>query len=351
MRKYLLFPMMVLMMAACKEGDQQTVVKTVKTVKPENLGMVMDKQFAGVVKEAHTVSVGFKTGGQIERILVKEGDYVRQGQVIAVLDRKDYQLGVDASQIQYNQLNDEVARLKVLHDAKSVSGNDYEKALAGLQQVGVQLQSNKNKLDYCTLRSPSAGYVQNRNYEVGEMVQAGAPIVDLIDTNGMEVEADIPTIVYMHRETLSDFTCVSALNQEKLYQLTLKSIVPKANNSQLYTMRLGFRNGAAGLTAGMNVNVGMNMTIRTDLKNLMVLPVSALFRDGGKSYVWVVKKDSTVERREVDINSFNQYGKIIIKGGLKVDETVVSAGVHHLQPGQQVQILDESSKTNVGGML
>lgn len=351
MKKYLLLSLLALVMTACKDGGQQTVVKTVKTVKPETLGMVMDKQFAGVVKEAHSVSVGFKTGGQIARILVNEGDYVRQGQVIAVLDKKDYQLGVDASQIQYRQLYDEVARLKVLHDAKSVSGNDYEKALAGLQQVGVQLQSNKNKLDYCTLRSPSAGYVQHRNYEVGEMVQAGAPIVDLIDTNGMEVETDIPTIVYMHRETLSHFTCVSALKPEQSYQLALKSIVPKANNSQLYTMRLGFKNGASGLTAGMNVNVSMNMTIRTDLKNLIVLPVNTIFMESGKNYVWVVTKNNKVERRQVDINSFNQYGKIIVKGGLNGNETVVSAGVHHLQQGQQVRILDDSSKTNVGDVL
>ena len=128
MKINVVLPLALLLLASCSEAGKQETVKTVKVVKPEPLGMVMDKQFSGVVKEAHEISVGFKTGGQIERVLVKEGDYIHQGQVVAVLDKKDYKLGVEASQIQYDQLNAEVARLKVLHEAKSVSGNDYEKA-------------------------------------------------------------------------------------------------------------------------------------------------------------------------------------------------------------------------------
>lgn len=351
MKKYLYIALIALCVASCKDAPQASMVKTVKVIKPEALGMVMDKQFSGVVKEAREISAGFKTGGQIARILVKEGDYVRKGQVIAVLDMSDYRLGVEASQIQYDQLKAEVERLKVLAKAKSVSGNDYDKAVAGLRQVGVKLQSDKNQLSYCTLHSPASGYVQQRNNEVGEMVQAGSPIVSLLDVNGMEVEVDIPAILYVHRNALSDFRCVSSLNPDQSYPLSLVSITPKANNTQLYTMKLAFAHGAKGLTSGMNVNVSMNMSIKTPLTNLITLPVNALFKEHGKNYVWIVNKNNTVERREVEINSFNQYGKIIIKGGLQGDETIVKAGVHHLSDHQKVQILDESSKTNVGDML
>lgn len=351
MKKYLYIALLALCVVACKDAPQEQAVKTVKVVKPEALGMMMDKQFSGVVKEAREISVGFKTGGQIARIMVKEGDYVKKGQVIAQLDMSDYRLGVEASQIQYDQLKAEVERLKVLAKAKSVSGNDYDKAVAGLRQVGVKLQSDKNQLSYCTLRSPSNGYVQQRNNEVGEMVQAGSPVVSLLDVNGMEVEVDIPAILYVHRNALSDFRCVTALEPGTVYPLSLVSITPKANNTQLYTMKLALAHGAKGLTSGMNVNVSMNMSIKTPLPNLITLPVNALFKEQGKSYVWVVGKDSTVERREVIINSFNQYGKVIIKSGLRGDETVVKAGVHHLTDHQKVQVLDESSTTNVGDML
>ena len=128
----------------------------------------------GIVREAHTISLGFKTAGQIERICVKEGDYVRRGQLLAELDNADYRLGVEALQIQYDQLEDEVGRTKQLFDRKSISANDYEKAVAGLRQLGVQLQVNKNKLDYTKLYAPTDGYVQSVNFSPAEMVDAGS---------------------------------------------------------------------------------------------------------------------------------------------------------------------------------
>ena len=136
---------------------------------------------SGIVREAHTISLGFKTAGQIERIHVREGDYVRQGQLLAELDDADYRLGVEALQIQYDQLEDEVERTKRLFDQKSVSVNDYEKAVAGLRQLGVQLQVNKNKLDYTKLYAPIDGYVQSVNFSPAEMVDAGTALFTLLD--------------------------------------------------------------------------------------------------------------------------------------------------------------------------
>ena len=71
----------------------------------------------------------------------------------------------------------------------------------------------------------------------------------------------------------------------------------------------------------------------------------------GKNYVWLVEKDNTVLRKQVSVGSFNQDGKVVIKGGLYGNETVVCAGVHHLTERQKVRILNAASKTNVGDIL
>lgn len=85
------------------------------------------QNFSGVVQESHNIGLGFKTAGQIEKIYVKEGDYVKKGQLIAQLDHTDYQLGVQALEIQCKQLEDEVKRTEALYRSKSISINDYEK--------------------------------------------------------------------------------------------------------------------------------------------------------------------------------------------------------------------------------
>lgn len=79
-----------------------------------------ERVYAGIVEEAHLVSLAFKTPGQIEKIFVKEGDYVKKGQLLAQLDDEDYKLGVEAVQIQYDQVKDEVGRAKRLCDCACV---------------------------------------------------------------------------------------------------------------------------------------------------------------------------------------------------------------------------------------
>ena len=139
----------VSMLTACGGNDRkpsEEKVRNVMTVLPQNRQESAVKNFSGVVKENSTVSLSFRTPGQITRVLVKEGQHVSQGQLVATLDTKDYQLQVDAAQTQYDQLKKEVERLTKLHDANSLASNDYEKATSGLEQLRIKLQNAKNQL-------------------------------------------------------------------------------------------------------------------------------------------------------------------------------------------------------------
>lgn len=144
--------------------SNEPYVQRVSLTRPELLGGETIRTFSGVVRAAHEVNLGFKTAGQIARIHVEEGDYVRRGELLAELDDADYRLAVEALQIQYDQLKDEVERTKQLFEQKSVSANDFEKASAGLRQLGVQLQANRNKLNYTKLYAPTDGYIQKVNF-------------------------------------------------------------------------------------------------------------------------------------------------------------------------------------------
>lgn len=345
-------PAMVLLLAACSTNKEEKFVRSVKLVQPVALSNVSHKSFSGMVKESQEISLGFKTGGQIEKILVKEGDFVRQGQTIATLDPEDYQLGVEAYQVQYDQLKEEVARMEKLYKANSLSGNDYEKALAGLKQIKVQLDMNKNKLEYTTLKAPVSGYIQNVNYEKAEMIQAGAAIVNLLDVSKIEVDVDIPASLYMQREKFSGFSCSSSLEPKVSYPLTLISINQKASSTQLYKMILSLPDSqSAKLTAGMNVAVNISLTNGKSSTNGYTLPVNSIFNEDGKSYVWVLGNDSTVCKREIKMEGINTEGKVIVTDGIEGSESVIKAGVHSLTDKEKVYVLPESDQTNVGGLF
>lgn len=346
---------MMVLVAGCiyscgnsSQGDSP--VHSVMLTTPVAMEGTIVKNYSGVVREAHIINLGFKTAGQIERIHVAEGDFVHKGQLLAELDDADYQLGVDALQIQYDQLKDEVGRTEQLYRQKSISANDYEKATAGLRQLGVQLQANKNKLKYTKLYAPTDGYIQAVNFSPAEMVDAGTALFTLLDVSRMEVESDIPVGEYQQRDRFIRYFCRVAGSEEEL-PMQLLSLTPKADGNQLYQLRLAFM-GQPGkqLTAGMNVEVGIVMA-DTAAATGFVVPLCAVFRDGDTSCVWVLGADSTLVKQQVLLDGNDAQGRAVIREGLTGNEQIIRAGVNMLQQGEKVHVIERPSKTNVGGLL
>lgn len=333
-------------------SHENSGIRSVVLTEPVLLESTHVINHSGIVREAHTISLGFKTAGQIECIHVREGDYVRQGQMLAELDATDYQLGVEALQIQYDQLEDEIARTKQLFDQKSISANDYEKAVAGLKQLGVELQANKNKLDYTKLYAPTDGYVQSVNFSPAEMVDAGTPLFTLLDVSHMEIVTDIPVGEYRQRDCFARFYCKVAGIEEE-FPMKLLSITPKADGNQLYQLRLIFTEQPdKRLTAGMNIEIGIVVADTTSITGFAV-PLCTVFQDndGNKPCVWVFKQDSTVSKQPVVLNGTDTEGRAIVIEGLTGKEHIVRAGVNVLREGEHVCVVEKTSKTNVGGLL
>lgn len=341
----------VILLSGCSGGRQEaSFVRSVYVTQPEALGGETTRTYSGIVRAAHEVSLGFKTAGQIAGIHVVEGDYVRRGQLLAELDDADYRLAVEALQIQYDQLQDEVKRTQRLFEQRSVSANDYEKARAGLRQLGVQLQANRNKLDYTKLYAPTDGYVQTVNFSPAEMVDAGTALFTLLDLSGMEVEVDIPAGEYLQRDRFTRFACRAAGIGGEM-PLRLSGLPPRADGNQLYHLTLAFAaRPDRRLTPGMNVEVRISLADTTRRQGF-ALPLGAVFLEGNTPSVWVLGADSTVRRRTVVLDNTDAEGRAVIREGLNGDERIVRAGVSALEEGEKVRVLDAPSQTNVGGLL
>jgi RND family efflux transporter MFP subunit len=336
------------------ENQADDTIHSVLVVKPSATGETITKNYSGVVSESKSISLGFKTAGQIARTCVKEGDYVHQGQLLAVLDDVDYQLAAKEARIQYEQQASEQKRLDYLYQTNNLSANDYEKATAGLERLKVNLQNAQNRLNYCHLYAPVAGYVVKLNFERAEMVNAGTPVVELMDNSSLEINVDLPAEAYQHR---SNFCGFQANANGQTYDVKLLSITPKADNNQLYSMRLAVpADGAKHFTAGMNVDVTIN---RTDTGNAaaaetqtFTLPLRSVFYDKNQQpCVWTLSADTTVVATHVTLGESSGNGNVVITSGLKGTETVVRAGVNSLQAGEKVKVIDEPKNTNVGRLL
>lgn len=343
MRNITFFLLVAIVLCGCngkKQESSDAPVHNVFVVYPEPDGARGDVTLPAVVEEARTISVGFKTSGQIQRIYVKEGDRVKAGQPIAMLDTVDYALGISQLREKHAHLEAETQRQAKLHAAGNMSDNDYEKALSGLRQLDLQLRLEENKLGYCNLDAPTSGVVTKVNFEVSEMVDAGRPVIELMDNSALVAVVDLPVKLYALRENFRSFEGEVNLGEvDEVFEMDMLSLTPRADNSQLYRLRLSVPS-FTDLTPGMNINVRIFMQSAENCK--VRVPLSSVFEREGKKYVWALTPEpGIVNEVEVTTEGTPEDGYIIVTSGLEPGDAIVRAGAHHLVDGERVNVISE----------
>lgn len=347
---FLLFCLALLAGCAGNNNGKTEIIRKVTIEPVQQADSVSVRSFSGIIKEAAEVNVAFRVAGPIQKILVKEGDYVHAGQVIAQMDTRDYEIQLAAAQAQYEQVKAEADRVIELHNRESVAGNDYDKAVSGLKMVEAKLKNAKDQLNDTKLTAPVSGYIQKVNFLENELVDAGMPVASMIDVGHYQVELEIPVSLYVERENIVSFSGFQPAVSAEKFPLQLLSYSRKASNNQLYKVQLRINPASQPkLAPGMDVQV--NMLLKSNAEPQACVPLSALFNEGGKTYVWVYQSGGRVQKREVVTGKLTGDGRIRVENGLQVDEQVVIAGVNQLNENEQVEPLEPVAETNIGGLL
>ncbi len=346
-----LFFCLTLVLTSC--GDGQTSVASLRKVKCERVVVAEESlervSFPGKVVAATDVNLGFRVAGIVDEICVANGAFVRQGDVVARLDSRDYALQLSATQAEYDAVKAEVDRVVLLFEDKSVSENSYDKAVNGLKAITAKLEAHKNALYDTDLRAPFDGYLQKSNFDRGEAVAAGTPVVSFISASAPEVMINIPAAYYLKQSSFESAVARIDLFGEARFNLVLKSVSPKANLNQLYQMTFVVESVDGVLpAAGMTAMVEMNYR-REGGDDLVSIPFKSVVERGGSSFVWVFA-NGEVRSREVVVDAVKSSGRAVLSRGVEVGEMVVSAGVNSLEEGQKVELLKGASASNVGGI-
>ena len=335
-----------LLLTGCshESNTNKTIARNVILAEVETFGENSSKTYSGVVEEGKSVNAAFMTGGKLKSLNVKEGDRIRKGQLLAVIDDTDYQIGVNQLKVQLEQMTAEKQRLDEMYARHNVAPNDYEKFQAGYEQLKLQMEMAENKLGYTRLYSPSDGFVAYRYMEPGELVDAGTPIYKITDDSSLEVETDLPLNVYLNRNNITG-AWGSAPNIDGEIALNIESFNPDADNNQLYHMKLSVPSSLRySITIGLIISVRLDM--RNESKGESLIPSRSIFSENGLSYVWVLNpQDSTLSRKQVNVMGQPQGNKSLVSG-LSGDEKIVAAGVKQLKDGEKVKVISSPAGSN-----
>ena len=353
MKTIILALLVVILATGCASSDaeKKEIIRKVKVTGVQKDEPVLRSEFSGTIKEDRENNLAFRVAGPILAVHVKEGSYVKKGDLIAEIDPRDYQIQLDVAQAQYNQVKAETDRVTEMYNRKSVASVDFDKAVSGAKLVTAQLKHAEDQLRDTKLFAPFSGYVQQINFEKGELINTGLPFATLISLGNYKIEVDIPASLFVRKNDFTSFTCRNHTTGDNELPLTLTSNSMKADNNQLYKLYFSLNPQLnKSMAPGMDVQVFIYS--RNPLEESYKVPVEAVFYENGSSFVWVYDPAaSVVKKTKVETGGLAGKGSVKIISGLSGNESVVVAGVNVLNDNQQVKVLEPVSETNVGGLL
>ncbi|MDY2779513.1 MAG: efflux RND transporter periplasmic adaptor subunit [Alloprevotella sp.] len=316
--------------------------------------------YPATIKGVQDIEIRPKIAGHIMKVLVDEGDFVKAGQALFMIDAVQYEAAVKQAQAQVNVIKANIAtqqltvnNKKQLLEANIVSRYDYDIAVNSLESLKAQLAqaeaslvSARNNLSYCTVTSPANGVVGSIPFRVGSLVSSAQaePLTTVSNISNVYVYFS------MTEKQLLGLTRTSGGVDEAIkampeVQLTLADGSTYATPGHITAvsgvidpttgavqMRATFDNAGKELRSGGTGNI----IIPTKASGAILVPQNATFEIQDKRFVYVVNKDNTVASREITVMVQNDGQNFVVTDGLKAGERIVVEGVNQLKNGAKI---------------
>ena len=342
----------IIILSGCSENKTQQD-ETIQYVKTEKVSPKTEAEklvFNGTIQEQSLTTLSFRVGGPIIKLNVKMGDYVKKGDVIASIDKRDYELQVKSTKAQYQQLEGEYKRYKELYEKNKIPANSYEKIESGYLMAKTGYDNAVNQLRDTDLKAPFSGYIHQKMVENFQTIGPGIPIVSMIDISKLEVVIAIPeNLINKVKHSDENYLSVKNANVTDL-PIHLLNIDGKTGNDGMYKMKFNFTNEPS-----YNIYPGMSAEVTMYCHNpneTMRIPATSIIHENNKNFVWLYNINTqTVKKNPVKIIRIANNGYVEISSGLKYGDIIITAGVNYLFEGQKVEPIKEISKTNIGGLL
>ncbi len=338
--------------ASARGGQDKPVPVTVVPVVQKSVPIYLTA--TGTVQALQTVSVHPQVGGRLLSINFKEGQEVKQGDVLAQIDPRTFQAAYDQAVARMNSDKAQLAtarsnlsRTKQLIAKHYVSQQDLNTQANTVKQLEATVAADKASaesarinLDYTRIRAPISGLAGIRQVDPGNVVTTTDSIVVLTHVHPINVMFALPArdLDRVRAAQAKAPLPVSAMDRSDSHVLAADGVLKVINNqidpdSGTFTLKSQFPNQDTELWPGQFVNVRMKVAT---VENGLVIPTQALERGPDGDYVYLLQKDDTVQMQPVTVDGNSDDTHVLVSKGLAAGDKVVTEGQFRLKPGSKV---------------
>lgn len=339
-------------------------VVSVTSVETDNVELY--GEYVGRIRAQQFVEVRARVEGFLEKMLFEEGTSVRHNQVLFVINQDRYQARVDKAKAQLNKdeaqarkAKRDLDRIRPLYEQNAASQLDvdnaiaaYETAVAAVSMSEADLEQARQELSYTLVRSPISGQISERHVDLGTLVGGSGKSLLATVVKSDTVLVDFSMTALEYQKSKERNVILGKKDSTRSWQQTVDITLPDNSlypykglvdfaepqvdpNTGTFSVRAEMPNPQHVLLPGQFTKVKLLLDVR---ENAVVVPQKSLIIEKGGAYVYVLRKDSTVERRFIELGPEVQ-NKVVVERGLAFGETIVSEGYHKLTPGMKVTVV------------
>ena len=348
-------------LASCKQASDASGMKpSYATMKVEATDKELSTSYSATIRGRQDIDIYPQVSGTIENLCVTEGQKVRRGQLLFIIDQVPYKAALKTAvanveaaraalataELTYNSNKELYAQKVVSEFSLKTAENSYLTAKAQLSQAEAQEISARNNLSYTEVKSPSDGVVGALPYRAGALVSANIPypLTTVSDNSDMYVyfsmtENQLLALTRQYGdmdEALKNMPEVELiLNDNSVYQKkgTIESISGVIDRQTgTVVARVVFPNESRLLHSGASGTV----VVPSIYKNCIAIPQTATVRMQDKTIVYKVVDGKAVSTL-ITVAGINDGREYVVLDGLKAGDEIVSEGAGLVREGTQVK--------------
>lgn len=324
------------------------MIRPVRLVEVQSLNQ-LEKVYPAVVSADQYSNLAFKKSGPLVEMNVDEGQTVRKGQIVAVMDPKDFALDLQAKKASFLNAQSQMERSKKLLEKNAVSIQEFEMKQATFINAKSAYEIAQSTFEDTKLRAPFDGFIQKKYVENYQRVQSGQQIVCLINPEKLQVQFTIPETNIVYFNAPNSIYVEFDTYKGKYFKAEVKEFVKASPDGSGVPVYLKISDPEFNLKK-YKISVGFSCRVAIQIENVnrvggVGVPLTSLVLDnmtGNKTVFVYNENESTVKQLPVTSDGFI-FGrdKVAVQGDLKEGDRIVDAGATMLVDGQKVKVLTE----------